>query len=242
MHAPPRAIEAVGLARAFGRRRAVDGVDFALDPGEALALFGPNGAGKTTLLRMLAGLLRPTAGMSRLAGTVVGADRDARAQVGFISHNTMLYASLTARENVELAARLYGVDDPEEAAARALQALEIAGRSDSAVRSLSRGMQQRVSIARAIVHQPTVVLLDEPYTGLDAAGAAALTGMLRALRSQGAALVLVTHHVHEGLALASHSAVMMQGRIVRYEACDGIDPVTYATSYQALVVRDGTAA
>lgn len=228
-------VVAEALTRAFGGRRVVDGVDLELRAGECLALFGPNGAGKTTLLRMLAGLLKPTSGRARIDGVALPGGAAARAAVGLISHQSMLYAPLSARENVELSARLHGVVDPRGAAEDALRRLRIADRADSPVRALSRGLQQRVSIARAIVHRPRVVLLDEPYTGLDEAGAAALTSVLESLKGGGAALVLVTHNVGEGLALATHAAIMRQGRLVRREARGGLEPAAYAAEYRVLV-------
>jgi heme exporter protein A len=220
----------------------VNGVDFTLRAGECLALFGPNGAGKTTLLRVLAGLLRPSEGSVRLAGKQSRDDAEARGMVGLISHQTMLYGPLTARENTEFAARLYGVREARGAATRALDRMRMLGHADVPVRALSRGMQQRVSIARAIVHEPAVVLLDEPYTGLDAAGGAALTEMLHQLRSHGATLVLVTHNVDEGLALASHAAVMLDGRFVRFETTDSIVARQFASEYRALVVGNADVA
>jgi heme ABC exporter ATP-binding subunit CcmA len=225
-----------GVSRTFGRRRAVDGVDLSLDPGDCLALFGPNGAGKTTLLRVIAGLLKPTSGTVRVGGRELRSDAAARAQVGLISHQSMLYRALTARENVEFAARLYGMRDPRAAAMRALGRMRVAERADTPVRALSRGLQQRVSIARAIVHEPRVVLLDEPYTGLDAAGGAALTDMLQLLRDQGASLLLVTHNVDEGLAVSSHAAVMIAGRIVRRDDCAALDARRYQAEYRTLVL------
>jgi len=232
--APP-VIEACGLVRAFGARRAVDGVDFALYPGDCLALFGPNGAGKTTLLRLLAGLLRPTAGTARVAGEVLRGDAAARRRVGIISHQSMLYDALTARENVEFSARLYGVLDPRRAADDALGRLRVLDRAETPVRVLSRGLQQRVSIARAIVHGPRAVLLDEPYTGLDEGGSAALTNALEELKAVGAALLLVTHNLSEGLALATHAAIMRRGRFVRVEARESLEPARYAAAYRELV-------
>ena len=232
--APP-VIEACGLVRAFGARRAVDGVDFALYPGDCLALFGPNGAGKTTLLRLLAGLLRPTAGTARVAGEVLRGDAAARRRVGIISHQSMLYDALTARENVEFSARLYGVVDPHRAADDALGRLRVLDRAETPVRVLSRGLQQRVSIARAIVHGPRAVLLDEPYTGLDEGGSAALTNALEELKAVGAALLLVTHNLSEGLALATHAAIMRRGRFVRVEARESLEPARYAAAYRELV-------
>ena len=231
------AIDVAGVSRTFGRRRAVDDVTLSVPAGDCLALFGPNGAGKTTLLRLIAGLLRPSAGAVRVGGRALRDDADARAQVGLISHQSMLYRALTARENVEFAARLYGVADPRNAATRALERMRVADRADTPVRALSRGLQQRVSIARAIVHEPGVVLLDEPYTGLDAAGGAALTEMLQSLRASGAALLLVTHNVDEGLAVASHAAVMLAGKIVRLEDCTGLDVRAFREDYRALVVN-----
>jgi heme exporter protein A len=239
----PPTLEATGLTRHFGRRRAVHDVSFALGAGDGLALFGPNGAGKTTLLRLLAGLLRPSSGKAVIGGTSARTGAETRGQVGLISHQTMLYPALTSLENVEFAARLHGVPVPRDAAMRALETIGIAERAGSFVKTLSRGMQQRVSIARAIVHQPTIVLLDEPYTGLDAAGAAALTGMLQRLRERGATLVLVTHNVEEGLAIASHAGVMIRGALVRFDTTAGVDPLSFGGEYRRLVgVTDAGAA
>jgi heme exporter protein A len=232
----PPAIEVSGVSRSFGRRRAVDGVDFSLESGECLALFGPNGAGKTTLLRVIAGLLKPTAGVVRVSGKSLRDDAPARGQMGLISHQSMLYRALTARENVEFAARLYGMRDVRGSATRALDRIRILDRADTPVRSLSRGLQQRVSIARAIVHDPAVVLLDEPYTGLDAAGGAALTEMLQLLRSSGASLILVTHNIEEGLAIASRAAIMLAGRLIRRDECAAIDPYAYVADYRMLAL------
>src|SRR6185436_10561321 len=125
------AVEVSGVSRTFGRRRAVDGVDLTLDAGDCLALFGPNGAGKTTLLRLVAGLLKPTAGAVTVGGRLLRSDASARAQVGLISHQSMLYGALTARENVEFAAKLYGVNDARGAAMRALERIRIADRAST---------------------------------------------------------------------------------------------------------------
>lgn len=227
-------IEAAALVRAFGARRAVDGLSFALAPGDCLALFGPNGAGKTTALRLLAGLLTPTSGAASIGGVPLPRP-EARARVGLISHRGMLYEALTARENVRFSAELHGLPDVEGAVQRALETLRVADRADVAVRALSRGLQQRVAIARAIVHGPDVLLADEPYTGLDEQGGAALTALLRERRDAGAALIVVTHHLHEGLALATHAAVMRGGRFVRFERAEGLERDRYAAEYRELV-------
>jgi heme exporter protein A len=154
----------------------------------------------------------------------------------------MLYAPLTALENVEFTARLYGLERPRAAARDALDAMRVLDRADVPVRSLSRGLQQRVSSARAMVHAPSVLLLDEPYSGLDDAGAGALTTMLQSLRAGGATLILVTHNVSEGLALATHAAIMTGGRFARFEQRRGAsagDAQRYATEYRELVAGAG---
>lgn len=235
-------LEAAGLTRAFGRRRAVQSVSFSLDAGNVLALFGPNGAGKTTLLRLLAGLLRPTAGRVAMSGEDIRGGTAARGRVGLISHQTMLYPALTSLENVEFAARLHGVRSPVAAAERALETMGIADRRDSLVKTLSRGMQQRVSIARAIVHEPAIVLLDEPYTGLDAAGAAALSSLLGVLRQRGSTMVIVTHNIEEGLAVSSHAGVMLRGEMATLVPSAGIEAATFGDEYRRMAGVTGTAA
>ncbi len=231
-------VEVSELTREFGRRRAVAGVTFALAPGECLALFGPNGAGKTTLLRVLAGLLRPTSGDARISGIKLPGGPAARARVGLISHHNMLYEALSPRENVAFAARLYQVRDGGRRVEESLQRMSMLERADAPVRLLSRGMQQRVSIARAMVHSPQLVLADEPYSGLDESGARALTTLLRDLRDAGTAVIVVTHNLAEGLSLATHAALMQRGQFIRYDATDRIDAATYANAYRQAVSGD----
>lgn len=233
------AISTENLTRSFGARRAVDGVSISIGGGEALALFGPNGAGKTTLLRMLGGLLKPTSGSARIGGATLPGGAEIRRRVGIISHHTMLYDALTARENVEFGARLYGVRDAARAAARALDRMGMMEHADVPVRALSRGMKQRVSVARATVHDPSVVLADEPFTGLDVVGARALSDLILALRAAGAAVILVTHNIDEGLGVATHAAMMHRGTIAGVESCAGLDPAGYARRYHDLVTAGG---
>jgi heme exporter protein A len=227
-------VHAEGLVRSFGGRRVVDSVSFTLRGGDCLALFGPNGAGKTTLLRLVAGLLAPAQGTVQVNGVSIREGAAARAQVGLVSHASMLYGALTVRENVELAARLYGLAEPAVAAQAALALRKGDDRADAPARTLSRGLQQRVSIARAMVHQPRLLLCDEPYTGLDDAGSAALTAVLSERREAGAALLLVTHNLTEGLALATQAAIMRRGRFVRHEARELLDPSAYQSQYREL--------
>lgn len=230
-------LEATDVVRAFGSRRAVDGVSLKLKPGDCLALFGPNGAGKTTLLRMLGGLLRATSGAVSIDGVVLPGEASVRGKVGLISHQTMLYDALTPRENVEFAARMYGVSDVSGDTERALARLGATEYADRPVRSLSRGMQQRVSVARAVVHEPSVLLADEPFTGLDASGAAALSSMLAELRDSGAAIVIVTHNLHEALALCTQAAIMRQGRFVRHDSAPIPSQGEYTALYRELAMN-----
>jgi heme exporter protein A len=205
-------LEARGLQRSFGRVRVLRGIDLSLRPGEALAVVGPNGAGKTTLLRLLAGLMRPTAGEVRVMGEPLtrGADRIRRA-IGLLSHQSFLYDDLTLLENLAFAARLYGLERPRALAAAALEQAGLGGRVNELPRRLSRGLLQRAAIARALLHDPQVLLLDEPFTGLDAGAADRLRADLRTRLSQGLGVVLVTHHLAEAWDLATRVAVLVDG-------------------------------
>jgi heme exporter protein A len=151
----------------------------------------------------------------------------------------MLYNALSARENVSFAARLYGIRDPGARVNDSLRRMSMLERADSPVRLLSRGMQQRVSIARAMVHSPQVILADEPYSGLDESGARSLTALLGELRSSGTAIIIVTHNLAEGLSLATHAAVMQRGKFVRYDNSERIDPNSYAATYREAVASSG---
>jgi heme exporter protein A len=231
------ALVASGVSRRFGGRTVVRELSLALHEGDCLALFGPNGAGKTTLLRLLGGLLSPHAGSVALHGHVLPGEAATRRLLGVISHKSMLYDALTVRENLTFAAECQGVRDVRAAVDAVLDRLLVRDREDQPVRALSRGLQQRVSIARALVHGPRLVLLDEPYTGLDEVGARALTEALRALKAGGATVVLITHHLAEGLALATHAAIMREGRFVHESErpAHGYDVAAYAALYRQLV-------
>jgi heme exporter protein A len=151
----------------------------------------------------------------------------------------MLYEALSARENVSFSARLYGIRDAKTRVEDALRRMSMLERADASVRSLSRGMQQRVSIARAMVHSPQLVLADEPYSGLDESGARALTALLEELRSAGTAIIVVTHNLVEGLSLATHAAVMQRGKFVRYDAAGRVDAKSYAATYREALTTGG---
>jgi heme ABC exporter ATP-binding subunit CcmA len=204
-----------GLSRAFGRVRVLRALDLTLAPGEALAVAGPNGAGKSTLLRLLAGLMRPTAGEVRILGRpLAGGDPEARRAVGLLSHHSLLYDDLTLVENLTFAARLYGLAQPGAVAHAALDAAGLAARAHDTPRRLSRGLLQRAAIARALLHRPRLLLLDEPFTALDAASAERLRDELRARRAEGLGLVIVTHHLAEVWDVATRVAVLVDGRWV----------------------------
>ncbi len=206
-------VQAVGLARRYGATRALAGVDLRLAPRESLLVVGPNGAGKTTLLRVLAGLLRPSAGTLAVLGRAVrAADPESRRPIGYVSHRPLLYDDLTLLENLAFAARLYGLDRPADRARAALAGMGLEARAGDSPRRLSRGMLQRAALARAFLTDPRLLLLDEPFTGLDAAAAETLRAALVARREAGAALVLVTHQPAEAWDLATDVAALAGGR------------------------------
>jgi heme exporter protein A len=185
-------------------------------------MIGPNGSGKTTLLRLLAGLMRPTAGEVFLGGERLGrGTHEVRRAVGFLSHQSLLYDDLTLLENLTLTARLYLLDRPREVARAALDAAGLGDRSEELPKRLSRGLLQRAAIARSTLHDPSVLLLDEPFTGLDAAASSRLRGELQARLSRGVTLVLVTHHLGDAWDLASRVAVLVGGRWAAEEPRSG---------------------
>lgn len=193
---------------------ALAGVSLTVEPGEVVLLLGPNGAGKTTLLRCIAGLARPLRGTVLLRGVDVHADPSARAGFGFLSHNALVYEDLTPRENLRFAAALQGLHDVESRITEALERVDLTDRADVLVRGFSRGMLQRLSLARATLHQPALLLLDEPFTGLDVAAAAALRGRLLAEREAGTAIVCVTHDPAELWEAATRVVILVGGRVV----------------------------
>jgi heme exporter protein A len=229
--APALAVE--DLARAFGHVRALRGISFALAAGEVLAVFGPNGAGKTTLLKILAGLLRPDRGTVSIQGRpLVRGDALQRRRLGLISHASLCYDGLTAAENLEFYGRLYDLPDPRTAARTALAGVGLQDRADALTWTMSRGMLQRLAIARALLHDPEIVLLDEPFTGLDQRAAAALRDQLVRLRAERRTVVLVTHNLDEGLELATHVAIQVGGRFVALGPREG-GPAEYRERYVA---------
>jgi heme exporter protein A len=208
------AVRAEKLTRSFAGTPVLSGVDLTVDAGEAIVVLGPNGAGKTTLLRMLALLLRPGGGKLALFGVDAAAAPPAlRRRIGYVGHESLCYPDLTAAENLAFYARLFDVPD---APARIAELLVWAGLADAARRPLrvySRGMSQRLALARALLHGPDLLLLDEPFSGLDAQAVGALQERLAALRVAGHAIVLTTHDLERAAPFATRLAVLHRGRV-----------------------------
>lgn len=208
-----------GVGRWFGRRKALAGVTFECQAGDIVGLLGPNGAGKSTLLAILATLLEPSAG--RVAyGTVTAAEGGAalRSRLGVLGHDLYLYPELTARENLTFFARLYRVPNPAQRVAGALERAGLAERADDQVHGFSRGMRQRVALERALLHEPRLLLLDEPFTGLDQSSAAALVARLRGLQASGTLVLAATHDLDVAEGLLTRAVFLRNGRVVADES------------------------
>jgi heme ABC exporter ATP-binding subunit CcmA len=212
MSSPP-VVVASGLVRRFGAVTALGGVDLAAGSGELVLLLGPNGAGKTTLLRAVAGLLRPLRGSVLVAGKDLHRDPAARAAVGFLSHHTLLYEDLTPRENLRFAAALHRLDDAERRIEEALATAGLTARGDAMVRGFSRGMLQRLALARATLHRPAVLLLDEPFTGLDGVAARDLRERIATRREAGDTIIAVSHDPADLWQAATRVVMLVAGRI-----------------------------
>ncbi len=233
---PEPFVEVEGLRRAFDGVEALRGVSFRLERGDVLALFGPNGAGKSTLLRILSTLLPPSAGSVRVDGVDIRQSAGRiRARLGMVSHQTFLYADLTARENLEFYAALYGVPDPWERAEALLELVGLRARADSRVADLSRGMQQRLAVARALVNDPDLLLLDEPFTGLDEHAAARLAEHLALLHDRKRTVILVTHNLRRGLEAATRVGVLVAGRLVFFAARADVSAAEFERTYIGFV-------
>jgi heme exporter protein A len=209
------ALTAQGVKRSFGRLEALRGVDLRLERGRTLALVGPNGAGKTTLLKIAARLMRPSSGRVTVLGADVGREPErVLGALGFLTHQPFLYEALTAEENVLFFARLYGLRDARQRCHRALERVGLQGRTVSKpVHSLSRGQRQRTGLARALVHEPELLLFDEPFSGLDPGASAALSDALTAHRSEGGSAVVTTHDLGRARELADRVAALVRGRV-----------------------------
>ncbi|MGZ9223717.1 MAG: heme ABC exporter ATP-binding protein CcmA [Anaerolineales bacterium] len=202
------------LVKRFGLKTVLRGVDFEVQPGEFVALLGPNGAGKTTFLRILASLSRPSLGHVNIAGyQLPNQAAQVRARLGVVSHLSLLYGDLTAEENLRFYARMYNIPDPELRVTEVLQMVGLESRRRDLVRTFSRGMQQRLAIGRAVLHDPDVMLFDEPYTGLDQDASSMLDEVLKTVAAQGRTVVMTSHDLARAEDLATRFDILSRGVI-----------------------------
>ena len=236
INAQAPALDVQGLTRVFGVRKALDDLSFTLPRGAFLSIFGPNGAGKTTLLRVLSTLTPPSRGSSaRVFGYDVVKDAvELREHIGIISHNPLLYPDLSADENLRFFADLYCIADPPARIDELLEAVELKHRRMDLVRTFSRGMIQRLSIARALLPHPDILFLDEPYSGLDPHAMDILDSLIASVRDQ-YTFVMVSHDLDKGLELCSHALILARGKAVLFEESASIDREQFRTLYHQTV-------
>lgn len=228
-------IEVRGLVKAFGLKPVLRGLDFRVEPGEFVALLGPNGAGKTTFIRILASLSRPTRGEVVIDGLKLPDEAGAiRRRLGVVAHQPLLYGDLSAEENLRFFGRMYGV---RNMAARLDEVLEMVGLTAARreqVRNFSRGMQQRLSIARAILHNPSLLLFDEPFTGLDQDASAMLDGLLSEVASHGRTVVMTSHDLERSARLATRVDILSRGKLAQSLSGPQLVPGQLAAAYHAV--------
>lgn len=223
------ALKATGLTKRYGYRPVLAGLDLAVGYGETVALFGPNGAGKSTLLRVLSGLAGGFAGQLELFGeTVTAVGPPLRRRIGLLGHESYCYEALSGCENLAYYAELYRLPQPRKLALEWLDRVGLLMFAHEPVGRYSRGMQQRLALARCLMPSPDILLLDEPGTGLDLQGAEILESELKRARARGAATVMVTHDVAAGLRLADRAVLMVGGRVVTAAATDGLSAADWA--------------
>ncbi len=202
------------LVKRFGMKTVLRGVDFEVRPGEFVALLGPNGAGKTTFLRILASLSRPTLGEVNIAGfDLPGEAAEVRARLGVVSHLPLLYGDLTAEENLRFYARMYAIQNSQTRITEVLEMVGLEHRRRDLVRTFSRGMQQRLAIGRAVLHDPEIMLFDEPYTGLDQDASSMLDDVLKTVAAQGRTVVMTSHDLARAEELATRFDILSRGVI-----------------------------
>ena len=221
------------VTKLYGFQAALRAVDLNLETGEFLSVVGPNGAGKTTLLRILAGLSQPSRGEIELT---IG-----RHGIGYLSHQSLLYGELTGLENLLFWARIYEVDPPVEKCRHMLESVQMGHVADQQVRSYSQGMKQRLSLARALINDPSLLLLDEPYSGLDRHGSRLLSALLKGVHQRGRTVVLVTHNLDEGVRLADRVVLLDRGAVLLETGADQLDPASFERTYlDVLGGREGS--
>ena len=232
-------IETLKLEKTFGFKQALKSTTLTIEPGQVVALAGPNGAGKSTLLRILATLSRPTRGRAAVNGIEIPQNAmQARASIGYVGHQTLLYDELSIAENLRYYARLYALEQPDARILEVAKRVGIEKRLGDAVRTLSRGYQQRVSLARALLHRPKVYLYDEPWTGLDQSSSHILVSIFEQARQEGASVLFSSHEFERSLAAADRALIMRNGRII-YDGlrADWRDALGFAQVYTEQLAR-----
>ncbi len=230
------AVALEGVEKRFGHLIALRGVDLEVNEGSSLVLFGPNGAGKSTLLRLIATLGKPSTGKVRIRGVDTQQEPErVRSAIGLISHQTLLYEDLTAAENLIFYGKLYGLPDLKDRVQISLEAVGLEGREHDRVRVFSRGMKQRLAIARATLHEPAILLLDEPFTGLDASARTMLSDLLMGLREAGRTVVLVTHDLYLGLKLSDQFVILNRGRVTSRGESEGLSTEAFEGIYAGAI-------
>lgn len=227
------AIETERLAKSFGSNRALSGVDIRVKKGDHLTIFGPNGAGKTTLIKLLSTLAKPSGGSARVEGLDISSDPvNVRRRLGVVTHPTFLYNDLTIFETLQFYGKMYRVPDLEHRIGEVISQVQLDARMHDRVGTLSHGMQKRAAIARAVLHNPSVMLLDEPESGLDPVAAIMMRGIMEALDSGDRTVVMTTHNIERGLELADHVAILHEGEVVYQEAKKDIDTEGFNELYK----------
>jgi heme exporter protein A len=222
-----------GMGKAFGRSVVLRDVTLTIAAGEVVALFGPNGAGKSTLLRLCARLMAPTSGSLTLFGETFPS-LATRRRIGVVAHQSFLYPDLTARENLLFYAAMFDLDDAALLVDAWLERVALIDVRDRAVRLFSRGMEQRLALARALLHEPDLILLDEPWSGLDSAAADWLGALLLELRTNGRTVIVATHDFARGLAVATRALVLHRGRLAWETAVAGDALATVDAMYRQI--------
>lgn len=233
------AIVAKNLSKIYGHSAALREVNLALEWGDFVTIFGPNGAGKTTLLKVFSTLIRPTAGSVEINGLGLRDDPNGvRRSIGLISHDSFLYDNLSAYENLRFYGQMFGVEDLGKRIDHLLERVGLSRRRDHPVRTFSKGLEQRLAIARALIHQPRILLLDEPYAGLDLQATEVLDEILAELRDSQHTIIVATHDLVGGLKFCNRVVILRQGRVVLDKERSSIDAERFAEMYLEYAEED----
>ena len=233
---PTWAIEAFGLTKTFGEHHALRGIDLQVGEGEHLVIFGPNGAGKTTLVKILSTLTKPSAGSVRLGGIDIRHEPvQIRHKIGLVSHQTFLYDNLTIYENLRFYGKMYDVPDLERQLHEVVSRVQLESRLHDQVGTLSHGLQQRASIARAVLHNPSILFLDEPEVGLDPHAVTMIRDVLDNINAGSRTVVMTTHNLERGLELADRAIILNKGKIVYQAAKHELATVNFRQVYDRCV-------